>query len=389
MSDIHKDDEEPAVRPQVIDLDARDVTEEVAQDETPPQVDDHVPPAAPPPPKAKPVRRGNLPWIALALIVGMLAGGWLYRDVLASYFPTDQIKSMQARLTDLEAKTGTLGEQITAVGGTVDAGKQQAAELGATITEATSNAAAAQKSAAALDKRLATAEDALTTAKSDLGTLRAALSTSGPATGTPDSAALAALAQRIDAVEKDLASLKTTPAGGEDKEAAAALSQSVSDIKAKIAAGAPYAAELDRVARMVPAAGGLDLLTAHAAEGLPNAQGLAAELRATIPLLPKPPQSPTSGGSYMDSVWSALGSIVRIRDIGEMDWAGLAEKSAALADTGDLAGAISLIDAAEGTKPVPLSQWRDRAGQRLNLEAALIQASDAVLRQVTALGGGK
>jgi hypothetical protein len=34
-----------------------------------------------------------------------------------------------------------------------------------------------------------------------------------------------------------------------------------------------------------------------------------------------------------------------------------------------------------------LTQWRDRAAARLQLEAALTQTSDAVLRQITALGG--
>lgn len=397
MSDTPKDDGEPSIKPPVIDLDAEDVTEEVflkaQKGETESRTEDPAPPRTapppPPPPRAKPARRGNLAWILVALIAGVMAGAWLYRDVLASYFPTDEMASMQARLAGLEAETGTLARQMTAVGGAADAVKQQAAGLGNAIAEASAKAAATQDSLAALDKRLASAEETLAAAKSDLDSLRAALSASGSSTGTPDTAALAALAQRIDAMEKDLASLKTNPVGGEDQGAATALSQALSDIKAKIAAGAPYAEELERIARMVPAASGLDILTAHAAEGLPNAEGLAAELRAAIPLLPKPPEPSSSGDGYWDSVWEALTSIVRIRNIGETDWAGLAEKSAAFADSGDLPQAISLIDAAEGTKPVPLSQWRDRAGQRLNLEAALDQASDAILRQITALGGGK
>ncbi len=393
MSDTPKDEGEPAVKPPVIDLDAEDVTDQAVRQETEFRTEDPAPPrmAPPPPPlpRAKPARRGNFAWILVALIAGVLAGAWLYRDVLASYFPTDQMTSMQARLAGLEAETGTLAQQMTAVGGAADAAKQQAADLGNVIAEVSAKAAAARDSMAALDKRLASTDEALAGAKSDLDSLRAALSTSGPSTGTPDTAALAALAQRIDAIEKDMASLKTAPGGGEDQEGATALSQALSDIKAKIAAGAPYAEELDRIARMVPAAGGLDVLTAHAAEGLPNAEGLAGELRAAIPLLPKPSEPSPSSDSYWDSIWETLTSIVRIRNIGETDWAGLAEKCAAFAASGDLAQAISLIDAAEGTKPVPLSQWRDRAGQRLNLEAALEQASDAILRQITALGGGK
>ena len=39
-------------------------------------------------------------------------------------------------------------------------------------------------------------------------------------------------------------------------------------------------------------------------------------------------------------------------------------------------------------KPMALTQWRDRAAARLQLEAALNQVSEAVLRQIAALGGG-
>ena len=51
--------------------------------------------------------------------------------------------------------------------------------------------------------------------------------------------------------------------------------------------------------------------------------------------------------------------------------------------------AIAVIDGAEGEKPMALSQWRDRAAQRLQLEAALSQVSEAVLRQIAAMGGAQ
>ena len=49
----------------------------------------------------------------------------------------------------------------------------------------------------------------------------------------------------------------------------------------------------------------------------------------------------------------------------------MAEKAAAFAEAGDLTQAIAVIDAAEGEKPMALSQWRDRAAARLKLEAAV------------------
>ena len=67
----------------------------------------------------------------------------------------------------------------------------------------------------------------------------------------------------------------------------------------------------------------------------------------------------------------------------------MAEKAAAFAEAGDLNQAIAVIDGAEGEKPMALTQWRDRAAARLQLEAALAQVSEAVLRQIAALGGAQ
>ncbi len=141
---------------------------------------------------------------------------------------------------------------------------------------------------------------------------------------------------------------------------------------------------------MVPAAAGLDVLETHANEGLPAAQGLASELRAAIPALPKSDSTTTPENTgYWDSVWNAVTSVVTIRNIGEADWPAIAEECASLAASGDLAQAIARIDAAEGTVPSALGQWRDRAAARLKLEAALVQMADAVQRQIVSLGGGQ
>ena len=67
----------------------------------------------------------------------------------------------------------------------------------------------------------------------------------------------------------------------------------------------------------------------------------------------------------------------------------MAEKCASLAEVPDLNQAIGIIDATEGDKPTAISQWRDRAAARLKLEAALDQVSQAVLRQISSLGGAQ
>jgi hypothetical protein len=204
-----------------------------------------------------------------------------------------------------------------------------------------------------------------------------------------DNTALAALAQRIDALEKEVASLKSSAGPQGQANVTAALSQALSDLKAKVAAGTPYATENERIARMVPAAAGLDVVSSFAADGVPTAQQLADQLRGLIPSLPEPAQPAAEDNSYFGTLMKSLSGIITIREIGDTDWRQLAEKAAAFAEAGDLTQAIASIDSAEGDKPVALTQWRDKAAARLQLDAALEQVSEAVLRQITALGGAQ
>ena len=360
---------ESPLKPQVIDLQAEDVVVEEASA-----------PAAPPPPA--PPRKSKFPaiWLAIALLGGAVAGGWLYKDVLSSYLPSNELTAAQARIDALEAQGKTMGEQLASIAGTSD-------QLKTEIQKASEKSSAAQDTAAALETRIAALEAAAKSAKADLEKLKTTTIPTGTTGTAVDGSALAALAQRLDALEKDVASLKTVHAPSDQTAVTATLSQSLSDLKAKIASGAPYRDELERISRMVPAAAGLETLSANANEGLPTAAGLGAELTGLIPLLPQPSaELPASGNSYWDSFWDAMKSVITIRRIGETDWQDLAAKCAALAESGDLAQAIEKIDKAEGAKPSALSNWRDRAAARIALEAALEETSQAVLRQITSMG---
>lgn len=404
MSDEPKPSEPRKPEPQVIDLEPGEV-----RDETPPGPEPEQPvpddPAGmdrseelpgdegaqvqPPPPSAPPgKRKGAALWIAAALVAGLAAGGWLYRDVLSAYWPTSQTVALSDRLDILEAAARTRDEQIAAVNQKADEAARGAAAAG---DEARASTSALSGLAARLDEtdgKMAAAAEALAAARSDLDSLRAAISaggSNGGGAGTIDTAALAALGQRIDTLEKDMASLKA--GAGDRSSLTAGLSQALADLKAKIAAGTGFAAEYDRIARMVPAAPGLDVLAAHAAEGLPGAAGLASELTAAIPALPQPEApAPVDDGSYWDSFTGLISGIITIREIGEADWPELARKAAGLAETGDLAQAIAVIEQAEGVKPQALNTWRDRAEARIRLEAALNQVAEAVVRQIAALG---
>jgi hypothetical protein len=361
------------IKPQVIDLQAEDIT---VEDEAKPS------PATPPPPAAR-NRRTTIALIAVAALAGAIGGGWLYKDVLASYLPSSEMTATRDRVDALEAQVRTLTDQLGGMASASGQLKDQFGSLESQVKSAAEKATGAADKSAALEARIAAIETAAKSASAELAEIKSLIAAgAGAAAPGDNSGALALLAKRLDALEKQPISKPSEPFA-----ASANLSQSLSDLKAKIAAGAAYRAEVDRIAAMTPAAAGLDTLMARADAGLPNAAGLAAELAAIISQLPKPAAAtPEADSGYLSNFWNAMGDIVRIRDIGQTDWQNLAAESAALAEGGDLAQAIGKIDSAEGTKPMPLAQWRDRAAARIALEAALEETANAVLRQIAAMG---
>ncbi|MCA3555746.1 hypothetical protein [Aestuariivirga sp.] len=390
-------------RPQVIDLEAEEIrggggaTASAKEKEEARENAEQA--VAPPPPGP---RRGFRSGIAIALILGLIGGGFLYRGVLSGYFPPNQMTALKNQVAALEQNNTGLGNQLAAVKQVADGAARAAASAAGAAAQASdaARAAAAQtggvegkadeaaRQAAALGEQLASLRGDLDGLRKSMSSVPAASGgAAGGAASGADAAVLAALGQRIDALEKDVASLKAGAGPSAQAGATAALSQALADLKAKVAAGTPFEPEYERIARMAPAAPGLDVIAASAAAGLPDARGLAAELTAAIPALPRAEAPAAEDDSYFGMAMKQLSGIISIRPIGEADWRMVAEKAAAFAAAGDLTQAISLIDAGEGEKPMALTQWRDRAAARLRLEAAVSQVSEAVLRQIAASGG--
>jgi hypothetical protein len=195
------------------------------------------------------------------------------------------------------------------------------------------------------------------------------------------------LAARVAALEEAVAALKSGPApetGGTLETAL--LSQALADLKAKLANGAPYEAEAQTIARLVPGAPGLDRLSPYSATGLPTVQGLAGEIETASRALPVAEggdvQTADSGGWAV--VGDLLGSIVTIRTIGEVDWRDIAVKAAQDARSGNLPAAIARLDDSEAPLPPPLGEWRDKAKARIGADQALEEVSTAVLRVLSA-----
>lgn len=370
-------------RPQVIELDAEEIRP--AGEDAPLPGSDTAParPAA-----AK--HKGRWPaGLIAALILGVLAGMWLYRDLLASYLPSNEMTALSEQLAALQQNNADLATELARI-------KQQAKQAASAAATAESQAATAGTASEGLASRMGTAEQRLTEAASRLATLQERIETLGKSAATAastavsapiDGLALAALGARVDALETEVARLKPAAGGGGALDGqSAALSQALSDLKAKIAAGTAYQAEYDRIAGLVPAAAGLDVLAAHAASGIPDSTGLATALRDLIPSLPKPAQPATELDGYAGWLLESLSDVITIRAIGETDWPRLAEQAASLAEAGQLTQAIAVLESGQGEWPAGLRQWQQLAAARLQLEQATAQVSEAILRQLTAMG---
>jgi len=129
MSDQRPDEDRGAHRPQVIDLDAEEIRTEAAPDseaaEKPAEQ-----PTPPPPHHAEKRGRGAATWIIAALILGALGGGWLYRDVLSSYLPSNEMKALKAQVAALEVNNTDLAQQVATAQQAADAAAAAAATAG-------------------------------------------------------------------------------------------------------------------------------------------------------------------------------------------------------------------------------------------------------------------
>lgn len=350
-------------------------------------VHDHEP-ASPQAAKAKVNNRYNALLMGAALLVAAAAGGWIYKDYLSRYYPSDEMSALIQKVDALDAGSSTLREQLASVERLstqlktdVDALETQSA---ATATEVADGG----KLQSSVAGRVDTVEQQLADTRAALETLSKRAATV-PTAGTGGAAAsidLTPVLQRIENLEKDVASLKANPT--DNSSNLTALSQSLAELKAKVAAGTPYSAEIDRISRMVPAAQGLDVLQQHAANGLPDARGLAAELKSLIPELPKPivPGPVAESEGWWAGIYNSLSGLITIKVEGDVDWPSAASAAVALADSGDIPQAIEQLNVVEAAKPPALQQWLDRANARIAVEKALQDVDQAVLRVLAAKG---
>jgi len=290
-------------------------------------------------------------------VVCALGGGWFYRDYLSSYLPSDQLQAMQMRLDALQVADKDNQKRADAF---VALTEELKAQLGA-AQSASEKSAKQNADTASLAQANAQAVADLKVAVDQLKTQVA----NGAGVGAADPA----LASRLDALEKQIANLNV----GAPKSAnidVPAINQAFSALKSKIDQGAPYAPEFASLQALVPAAAGMDVISAEADKGLPNAQTLAVELAALAGNAPKPAEPAAQSSSWMPDITGYLSSLITIKDVGENDAGVVSAQALAALQAGDLQKASDAISSATVPLPAAFNDWQDRLKRRLKLEQA-------------------
>ena len=90
----------------IIDLDADQVVEATDASAATATVTDK--------PTPKPSRKGSWLLAGVAIIAAAVGGGWLYKDVLSPYYPTNQTVALAEKMAAIESSNAGLREQLTA-----------------------------------------------------------------------------------------------------------------------------------------------------------------------------------------------------------------------------------------------------------------------------------
>ena len=360
--------------------------------------------------------RGILAGALAGLIVSALALGAFY-SLLA---PGADVDESANRLAEFEAQTqqesaaldaevkrqiaalATLDKRMSALeagAGTSDVaglGKRLAA-LEATAAENGPNAAAAAQAAqqaAQGDQQLAAQmkdlQANIDAARGEIPGLAARVAKLEAGAPKGNDADLAAFAGRLDKIEAALAAPKSEtrvaaekPAPADNASAVAIIAGAIED---KLAAGAPFGAEVAALQRLGVDAAQLAALQAVAG-GAPTGGALAASFAAVAPQVAAA-ASPAESGGVLDRLLAHIHGLVRVHVLSESggdDPEAIVTRIEAECRRGDIAGALAAFDRLPGTARQAAGDWPVKARARQAADAALQSIRDAAVGR---LAGG-
>ena len=276
------------------------------------------------------------------------------------------------------ADVAAASEQLDALTARVDALEQQDSsdESGARLAEIESSLVDMVETQSAFAAQLSETPsgDALTAVEGRLGAIEAR------------EAELARLSEQITDIEGRLAAIT---AADVVEPRALALVLALQQLRVAVAAGQPFAKELDLARRLAgtnnPLVAPLQTLEPNAGEGLATVDQLRAEFSAVARILLQASLSGDASASLVDRLRARLAGIVSVRrtdvpddEEGDSIDQALGRADAALAG-GDLGAAVAALESHEEGAPADVTDWLEAARARVAADEVIAQADAAAL----------
>jgi hypothetical protein len=173
---------------------------------------------------------------------------------------------------------------------------------------------------------------------------------------------------------------------GASSDRAVRLAVVADALRAGVARGTPFTAELAAAKTLGAEAAALAPLEAVAAAGVPSAEKLAQDLDKLAPAMLSAAAPPTRDGGILDRLQANAERLVRIHPVGEAAGddpaAGLA-RAGAKAHRGDIAGALAEVERLPPAVKAPAADWIKAAQARV---AATDAARQLLATSLAALG---
>jgi hypothetical protein len=393
-------DQEPEPTPHP-ERDAPVIDAEASEIGDPPPADDSTTNAGteiPSSPEAP--RRREVTYVAAglvaALIAGLALGYWIYematapnRHAIATL--DDRVAALEKRLADNVTRSDEMAAGLnglrsevqrlaalprsepdgSALGERLTRTEQSMGEQRAGLDELRKAMAAQAAAPPAASAEIQAAIDQL---KQRIGEIDAKLNQPPPPTVPPETA------QKIEDMDRRLKETEAEVAAPKGPPPAPPAGAAFAALLTKVQAGEPYGAALDQMVGQLPDAPGIEALRAAAADGAPTMDELKTALENIAASLNAPAPPPQEG--LFAALMSRIGSVVRVRRSGDLDWAAASAKALEALKAGSLATAVSILG--QGVDPPDqIATWLRGARVRLQVDEALASLSTAVLRHIS------
>jgi hypothetical protein len=332
--------------------------------------------------------------LVVAILIGAgLVGVWLF----GAADDTDRLDQQAQRLDALATQTETQASRLGAAEEAISGLQSELGQVTAAISQLQNSLSDLQSAAEAnrqnLDRMAEGIEDLRATVdvptdaaavRELVGELRDAIgSLAERVTGLEREGDLDQLTGGIARLQEEISELRQQAAGRiEQVESATALGRAYAALTARIAAGAPFAEELEAVTAELPSAPGLETLRPLAGAGVATMSDLRARLAAiSADVAREVPDEPEDADGLWQTMRQRLEGMVTVRRADEADWPAVLERADEALQRGDIEAAIAQVEQVSDAAPDEIAAWLVDAQARRDAEAALDELSDAVLRQ--------